>query len=81
MAATGTSSSLDLYFTDTDGDLKKWSGSCSTTGSVTTLITGSGTTSIGAVSRDWAGGGATQNVYYTEYTKVGTSLVEELWQY
>jgi hypothetical protein len=75
-------SSEKAYFTDGNGDLKEWSGSCSTTGSVTTLITANGsTTFVTAVSVDheaWVHGGS-ENLYYIN----GNSglMKQELWLY
>jgi hypothetical protein len=82
LAVTGsTNSVLQVYFTDRVGNLREWSGSCSTLivpGSIQTVVpTQVGATFVQAVARDWAGGTGTQNVYYVNNNEGGS---QEVWQ-
>ena len=77
MAATGTGGALQAYFTDSQGDLLNWSGSCLATGTVSAAIPHAGAWNITAVARDWAGGGTTQNVYFVN----STALTNDIWQF
>jgi hypothetical protein len=79
IAAIGTSSALTAYIADNAGNLLQWSGSCTTTGTVSTVISANSYWDVSAVTRDWAGGTGTQNVYFVNNNRAVGGM--ELWQY